>query len=219
MDRSPEMIVALLGVLKSGAAYVPLDPAYPLQRLQWMVTDTAIKRVLCSPQTAGLAEEAGAEALIVETDGEAFEDGSEANPQTEVTADNLAYVIYTSGSTGRPKGAMNTHKGLSNRLLWMQDTYGLTDQDRVLQKTPFSFDVSGWEFFWPLMAGARLVIARPGGHRDSNYLVASHPRDSGDDLALRSLNAAGILRRARCRKMHFDQTPDLQRRSLATGTA
>ena len=165
------MIVALLGVLKSGAAYVPLDPAYPLQRLQWMVTDTSIKRVLCSPQTAGLAEEAGAEALIVETDGEAFEDGSEANPQTEVTADNLAYVIYTSGSTGRPKGVMIEHRAIANRLLWMMHTYPLDAADRLLQKTTFSFDASVWEIFVPLMSGARLVLAEPGGQADTAYLA------------------------------------------------
>ncbi len=83
-----------------------------------------------------------------------------------VDPDHLAYVIYTSGSTGRPKGAVNTHRGIVNRLLWMQEALHLAAADRVLQKTPFSFDVSVWEFFWPLMTGARLVIARPGGHRD-----------------------------------------------------
>ncbi|HEX5717709.1 MAG TPA: amino acid adenylation domain-containing protein [Thermoanaerobaculia bacterium] len=80
-------------------------------------------------------------------------------------------MIYTSGSTGRPKGTMNTHRGIVNRLLWMQERFGLTPDDAVLQKTPFSFDVSVWEFFWPLLVGARLVIARPGGHQDPSYLV------------------------------------------------
>src|SRR5207253_4864900 len=83
----------------------------------------------------------------------------------------LAYVIYTSGSTGRPKGAMVHHGGIRNRLLWMQDAYRLTPADTVLQKTPASFDVSVWEFFWPLLAGARLVLARPGGHKDPAYLA------------------------------------------------
>jgi amino acid adenylation domain-containing protein len=80
-------------------------------------------------------------------------------------------VIFTSGSTGRPKGVLNEHRGIVNRLLWMQDEYGLTAKDAVLQKTTFSFDVSVWEFFWPLLVGSRLVVARPGGHRDSAYLV------------------------------------------------
>ncbi len=85
--------------------------------------------------------------------------------------DDVAYVIYTSGSTGRPKGVRNTHRGICNRLLWMQEAYGLTAEDRVLQKTPYSFDVSVWEFFWPLLTGARLVLAQPGGHKDPRYLV------------------------------------------------
>jgi amino acid adenylation domain-containing protein len=93
------------------------------------------------------------------------------NPHCAVNGENLAYVIYTSGSTGQPKGAMNTHKGICNRLLWMQEEYHLSKADRVLQKTPFTFDVSVWELFWPLLTGARLVVARPGGHRDSSYLV------------------------------------------------
>jgi amino acid adenylation domain-containing protein len=87
------------------------------------------------------------------------------------TAEDLAYVIFTSGSTGNPKGAMNTHRGICNRSLWMQDAFRLTKFDRVLQKAPFSFDVSVWEIFWPLLNGARLVMARPGGHQDSDYLV------------------------------------------------
>ncbi len=88
-----------------------------------------------------------------------------------VRPDNCAYVIYTSGSTGRPKGVQVPHRGIRNRLLWMQDTYRLTSADRVLQKTPASFDVSVWEFFWPLLAGATLVVARPDGHRDPTYLL------------------------------------------------
>jgi amino acid adenylation domain-containing protein len=88
-----------------------------------------------------------------------------------VHPDSLAYIIYTSGSTGRPKGTMNTHRGIVNRLLWMQRRYGLTPDDRVLQKTPFSFDVSVWELFWPLLTGAHLVMAKPGGHQDPAYLV------------------------------------------------
>src|SRR5262249_22134206 len=95
-----------------------------------------------------------------------------SNPTCSVQPDNLAYLIYTSGSTGKPKGAMNSHRGICNRLCWMQQTYQLTAFDRVLQKTPFSFDVSVWEFFWPLITGAHLIVASPGGHRDSVYLKA-----------------------------------------------
>ena len=94
----------------------------------------------------------------------------EENPESGVSPDNPAYVIYTSGSTGKPKGVMNTHHGICNRLLWIQSEYPLTAQDAVLQKTPISFDVSVWEFFWSLITGARLVLARPDGHLDSAYL-------------------------------------------------
>src|SRR5437763_13980397 len=93
------------------------------------------------------------------------------NPEINITGENLAYLIYTSGSTGQPKGVMSIHRGLLNRLQWMQEAYGLNESDRVLQKTPFGFDVSVWEFFWPLMNGACLVVARPEGHKDSRYLV------------------------------------------------
>src|SRR4030095_6340999 len=95
----------------------------------------------------------------------------DGDPGTPVDPDDLAYIIYTSGSTGTPKGVMVPHKGIRNRILWMQEQYGLTARDRVLQKTPFSFDVSVWEFFWPLMTGACLVMARPGGHHGGAYLV------------------------------------------------
>ena len=111
----------------------------------------------------------GLETLVL---GEsAFEGYSDANPGIALDGENLAYVIYTSGSTGKPKGAGNRHSALTNRLCWMQEAYGLDASDTVLQKTPFSFDVSVWEFFWPLMTGARLVMARPDGHKDPQYLT------------------------------------------------
>ncbi|MDI2146293.1 AMP-binding protein, partial [Pseudomonas sp. ITA] len=94
-----------------------------------------------------------------------------ANPELNIDPENLAYVIYTSGSTGKPKGAGNRHSALVNRLCWMQQAYQLTAEDSVLQKTPFSFDVSVWEFFWPLMTGSSLVVAAPGAHRDPAQLI------------------------------------------------
>ncbi|MDD1157452.1 amino acid adenylation domain-containing protein, partial [Pseudomonas sp. TNT2022 ID291] len=103
---------------------------------------------------------------------DALDGYAEDNPEVAVDAENLAYVIYTSGSTGKPKGAGNRHAALTNRLCWMQQAYGLDASDTVLQKTPFSFDVSVWEFFWPLMTGARLAIAGPGDHRDPARLVS-----------------------------------------------
>ncbi|MBD2083582.1 non-ribosomal peptide synthetase [Trichocoleus sp. ST-U3] len=171
MERSLEMVVGLLGILKAGAAYVPLDPFYPPERLAFMLEDAGVPVLLTQQHLVENLPKHNAQVLCLDTDWEIIAQESLENPSSRVTAENLAYVIYTSGSTGTPKGGMNTHRGICNRLLWMQDTYQLTQTDRVLQKTPFSFDVSVWEFFWPLITGSRLVVAKPGGHQDSAYLV------------------------------------------------
>jgi amino acid adenylation domain-containing protein len=178
VERSPEMVIGLLGILKAGGAYVPLDPDYPEERLALMVRDAMPAVVLTQAHLESRLPGLGAPVVCLDRDCEklAVHDGS--NPESDVEPSNLAYVIYTSGSTGVPKGAMNTHEGICNRLFWMQDAYQLSARDRVLQKTPFSFDVSVWEFFWPLMFGARLVMARPGGHREPSYL-SNLIRDSG----------------------------------------
>lgn len=170
-ERSFEMVLSLLAVLKAGGAYVPLDPSYPAERLAHMLEDARAPVVLAQPHLAPqLPAEAG-EVLLLDASWAAYAGEAGEDLEDVGTPQDLAYVIFTSGSTGRPKGAMNEHRGICNRLLWMQEEYGLTGSDRVLQKTPFSFDVSVWEFFWPLLTGARLVIARPEGHRDSAYLV------------------------------------------------
>jgi amino acid adenylation domain-containing protein len=172
LERSVEMVVGLLAILKAGGAYVPLDPAYPRERLAFMLDDAQAPVVLTQERFAEeLRRDCDAEIVTLDTNREVIARESDENPAGNVSFDNLAYMIYTSGSTGTPKGAMNTHGAIHNRLLWTQDAHRLTPEDRVLQKTPFSFDVSVWEFFWPLMTGARLVLARPGGHQDSAYLV------------------------------------------------
>ena len=172
MERSLELVIALLAILKAGGAYVPLDPELPQERLTFMLEDAQVPVVLTQAHLHDLLGRAYkhlsmVELICLEADDFA---ASEDNPNCWVQPENLAYLIYTSGSTGKPKGAMNTHRGLCNRLVWMQDTYQLTQEDRVLQKTPLSFDVSVWEFFWPLMTGASLIVARPEGHRDPTYL-------------------------------------------------
>jgi amino acid adenylation domain-containing protein len=136
-----------------------------------MLQDTQVSVLLTQVHLLKRVPAPGAHILCLDRDRDGITRESTENPVSAVTGENLAYVIYTSGSTGQPKGAMNTHKGICNRLLWMQEMYHLTEADRVLQKTPFSFDVSVWEFFWPLLAGARLVVACPEGHKDSAYLV------------------------------------------------
>ena len=175
VERSVEMVVGLLGVLKAGGAYVPLDPNYPPERLQYMLDDAAPKVLLTQAELHEKAPQSTAEVIALDRDWQviARQPAVDLDP-TEVcrSSRDLAYVIYTSGSTGKPKGAMNEHRAVVNRLLWMQQQYGLGGHDRVLQKTPFSFDVSVWEFFWPLLTGACLVVARPRGHQDPQYLRA-----------------------------------------------
>ncbi|AGP41609.1 non-ribosomal peptide synthetase [Sorangium cellulosum] len=170
-ERSVELVVALLGVLKAGAAYVPIDPDYPAERIAFMLDDAAAPVLLTQWPVASRLPPHRAQLLCLDADRAALDGESTAKPAVAVSPDNLAYTIYTSGSTGRPKGAGNTHRGLLNRLQWMQERYALTAEDRVFQKTPFSFDVSVWEFFWPLITGAGLVVARPGDHRDGERLI------------------------------------------------
>jgi amino acid adenylation domain-containing protein/FkbM family methyltransferase len=172
VERGLEMMIGLLAVLKAGAAYVPLDPQYPRERLDYMLADSNPLLLLTKKRLLEEVPKSGIPVLAFDSPEEGRIDSYPVhNPEVKIADQNLAYVIYTSGSTGRPKGAMNTHGGIRNRLLWMQDRYQLDQTDLVLQKTPISFDVSVWEFFWPLLAGAKLVMARPGGHQESSYLV------------------------------------------------
>ncbi len=170
VGRSIEMVVGLLAILKAGGAYVPLDPDYPAERLAYMVEDSGIELLLTQHHLRDSLPVA--ESLsVIELDRLDVAHHASTNPEVALHGEHLAYVIYTSGSTGRPKGAANRHHAFTNRLQWMQEAYDLTADDAVLQKTPFSFDVSVWEFFWPLMQGARLVMAPPGAHREPAKLV------------------------------------------------
>jgi amino acid adenylation domain-containing protein/FkbM family methyltransferase len=170
-ERSVELIVGLLALLKAGAAYLPLDPLYPSQRVELMIEESGAPVVLTQSRWLDQLSAQPAQHICLDRDWESIAGESDENVDATLSAEQAAYVIYTSGSTGRPKGAVNTQGGLRNRLLWMQDAFGLSAADRVLQKTPFTFDVSVWEFFWPLMTGACLVVAQPEGHKDPDYLV------------------------------------------------
>ncbi|MBT2508338.1 amino acid adenylation domain-containing protein, partial [Streptomyces sp. ISL-98] len=172
MERSVDLMAVLWGVLKAGAAYVPVDPDYPADRIGYVLADAAPAVVVCTGSTAGDQAEPSGWAVwdAAETVAEVAS-CSGAPLELTVTPGSAAYMIYTSGSTGRPKGVVVSHRSIANKLLWMQDTYRLTSDDRVLQKTPTGFDVSVWELFWPLVVGAGLVMAKPGGHRDPAYLV------------------------------------------------
>uniref|UniRef100_UPI001CFAE68B non-ribosomal peptide synthetase n=1 Tax=Pseudomonas sp. MWU16-30317 TaxID=2878095 RepID=UPI001CFAE68B len=170
--RSLDMVIGLLAILKAGGAYVPFDPEYPLDRLTYMLQDSGVTLLLT--QTALVEHLPVTDAVhVICLDAPALAEASaqRGNLLSSSHADNLAYIIYTSGSTGRPKGAGNSHRALNNRLSWMQRAYAIGAADVVLQKTPFSFDVSVWEFFWPLLSGARLVLAQPGEHRDPQRLL------------------------------------------------
>lgn len=174
VERSFDMVVALLGVLKAGAAYLPIDPDYPAERIAYLLDDARPAVVLTQPnlleRVTNAVNSTGAKILTV--DALRGADFTLSAP-VAVAPDQLAYLIYTSGSTGKPKGAGNTHRALANRIAWMQDAYRLDARDVVLHKTPFGFDVSVWEFVWPLAVGAKLAIAAPGEHRDPARLVAA----------------------------------------------
>ena len=238
MERSPEMLLAILGVLKAGGAYVPLDPAYPLERLTFMLEDSQAPVLLTQqrlvegeterqrdgeterqrdreterrrdgetegpresdrlsvspslrlsvspslrlsvspslrpsvPPSLRLSVSPSPIVVCVDAIDEVLARESTENFASGVTAETAAYVIYTSGSTGRPKGVIVSHGAICNHMLWLQEHFSLTAADRILQKTPISFDASGTEFYAPLLAGGRLILARPGGHQDSAYLV------------------------------------------------
>ncbi|MDB6037458.1 MAG: pksN 14, partial [Verrucomicrobiales bacterium] len=173
-ERSFEMVVGILGVLKAGGAYLPLDPDYPEERLRFMVEDSKTSWILSQSHLAKAPQIRGQGTTVFYLDTEWDKIAKNAKRaavlKRDVGSRNLAYVLYTSGSTGNPKGVMVEHQALCNRIVWMQREYQLDIHDRVLQKTPYSFDVSGWEFHWPLMVGARLVLAEPGKHKDPEYL-------------------------------------------------
>ncbi|RJL31788.1 non-ribosomal peptide synthetase [Bailinhaonella thermotolerans] len=172
-ERSPDLVVALLAVLKAGAFYVPLDPGYPRARLAHMLEDSRARVLLTQSVLASALPRGAARTVLLDREadwagsaGSGSGGGAGSGAGADVSPHNAAYAIYTSGSTGLPKGAVISHRAIVNRLRWTQRAYGLGPGDAVLQKTPVSFDVSVWEFFWPLITGARLVLAPPGAHRD-----------------------------------------------------
>ncbi|MEU8527604.1 amino acid adenylation domain-containing protein [Streptomyces sp. NPDC048629] len=175
LERGPDMVAAVLAVWQAGAAYVPLDPGYPADRLEFMLADSGAGVLVGHRHVAADVAAGGALDTVVWLDDSATRTALAARPATSpdvaVHPQQLAYVIYTSGSTGRPKGVQVTHGGVVNRLSWMQDHHGLTAADRVLHKTPLTFDASVWELLWPLSNGAELVLAAPGRQGDLDYLV------------------------------------------------
>jgi amino acid adenylation domain-containing protein len=177
LPRSADLLTAIHAVAATGAAYLPLEPDYPRQRLALMAGDAGARVVVTTSVLAGRlagdpARQSAPPALVLlDAEAAAIAARPAEPPGRAIPPDALAYVMYTSGSTGTPKGVGVSHGAIANRLQWMQEAFGLDPGDRVAQKTPFSFDVSVWELFWPLLHGAGLVVAEPGGHLDAGYLV------------------------------------------------
>jgi amino acid adenylation domain-containing protein len=187
MQRSLEMVVGMIGVLKAGGSYLPLDPAYPKERINFMLDDSRAAVILTQESAVHIFEQVSwntatgvpklgvqrcaAKVIFLDLEWPEIAKESEDTLESRARADNLAYVIYTSGSTGKPKGVMITHEAACKHMLWMQSEYPLGDDDCVLQKTPFSFDASIWEFYAPLLAGARVALAPAHGHQDSRLIL------------------------------------------------
>lgn len=181
LDRSEYMLIALLAIIKSGAAYVPIDPHFPQDRIVFLLQDTQAALLLTEISHAQFLRTLISEALLnCPVDCLAIDEPinikkvsqcSSDNPYSLATSRNLAYVIYTSGTTGKPKGVMSEHRGVINLISWMQKHYPLTHEDRLLQKTTYVFDDSVYELFWPNWYGACIVFATPEGHKDPHYLI------------------------------------------------
>ncbi|MFD0772072.1 non-ribosomal peptide synthase/polyketide synthase [Bacillus sp. CGMCC 1.60114] len=165
VERSPDMIIGLFGILKAGGAYVPLDPSYPENRLRYILENSQIQVLLTKEALQDWLPK-DIQAICLDRDQVMISKESNLAPVSGVTANNLAYIIYTSGSTGNPKGVMIEHHSVINRLQWMQKKYPLSEEDTILQKTPFSFDVSVWELFWWSFVGARVCLLPPGGEKE-----------------------------------------------------
>ena len=170
VERSCEMVVSLIGIMKAGAAYVPLDTTYPEERLKMMLEDAQPAVMLTREKLLPRLPQYRARVVCLDRDGPGIASKGWQSPRVSLSPEDLAYVIYTSGSTGKPKGAMNTHGGLRNHLLWRQATFPLGLSDRILQRISISFDPSVWEIWGPLVAGARLILST-GPTEDLHYVA------------------------------------------------
>jgi amino acid adenylation domain-containing protein len=208
LERSVEMVVTLLGILKAGGAYLPMDPDYPRERLSYMAHDSKIPLLIT---TSGLLQRVPSTAvrtICLDEEQKLITAEQKTTPRVACPEDCLAYVLYTSGSTGKAKAVMITHAAITNHMCWLLREYPIGPSDAIIQKTAFSFDASVWEFFAPLMAGARLVVAPPGAHRDSVQLSTIMSNANVTTLQavptmLRSLVESGLLPQCRSLRRIF----------------
>ena len=173
VERSFAMIIGILGIVKAGAAYLPVSPDNPADRIEYMLKDAGVNVLLAQKKTAS---QIVFEGMIINLDDQDAYRGSTTNPVIVNKPQDLAYVIYTSGSTGKPKGVMIEHRSVINRLHWMQQAYSIDERDVILQKTPYYFDVSVWELFWWALQGANLCFLMPGGEKYPLAIVESIKR-------------------------------------------
>ncbi|RHC79098.1 non-ribosomal peptide synthetase [Parabacteroides merdae] len=169
IERSLEMIVGLFGILKAGGCYVPIDPSYPKERISYILNDSNCQILLSKKYLEPLLN--NSRVIYLDTDWEEIENRSTENVKSDVTSNNLVYTIYTSGSTGKPKGTLIEHKALMNRIDWMQRSFPINENDTILQKTTFTFDVSVWELFWWSMYGAKVALLKPGEEKEPESII------------------------------------------------
>ncbi|MEV6098142.1 non-ribosomal peptide synthase/polyketide synthase [Nocardia sp. NPDC051981] len=182
--RGLDLMVALYGIVHAGAAYVPVDPEHPADRLAHVLA-TSDARLVLTVDGAELPELEGIRTLsVTDSDTSGFSAAPIADTERAraLRPDNLAYVLFTSGSTGKPKGVGTSHRAIMNQLRWLENRYGVTESDRIMQRAPLAFDVSVWECFLPALTGAPLALLRPGGHQDLDYLAA-RMREHGVTIA------------------------------------
>lgn len=171
MERSFDMLIAIYAILKAGCAYMPMDPHFPNDRIEFMLEDSEAPFVITHEKWKEKFIKDNSNTKLICLDEFEYNEYPNYNPNKDVSSEDIAYVIYTSGSTGKPKGAQIQHHSVSNRIKWMHEKYPLNAEDVILQKTPYTFDVSVWELFWWSMYGGSLQILIPEGHKDPKEII------------------------------------------------
>ncbi len=177
LERSSETVISIFGILRAGGFYVPIDIEWPLDRIKTIITDCKPPVLLtCTDQLHKIP--ADYDGVVLCMDDLPKSTGVDLQPKDKPAPSSAVYCLYTSGTTGKPKGVVVEHRGLVKRIQWFQDQYPLSPNDRGINKTPYTFGISEWEYFWPLPFGAALVIASPDGHKDPEYLHSLMVREN-----------------------------------------